>query len=65
MQGYLTLREVSEKWNLSTRRINTLCVEGRINGASKIGNMWVIPDDAEKPHDERIKTGKYIKENRR
>ncbi len=39
-----------------------LCSEGRIEGASKIGNMWVLPEDAEKPKDERIKTGKYIKE---
>ncbi len=59
--GYMTLKETSEKWGLSTRRINTLCVEGRIQGATKLGNMWIIPEDTQKPKDERIKTGKYIK----
>ena len=33
-----------------------------IPGATKIGFYWVIPADAEKPRDERIKSGKYIKE---
>ena len=59
--GFMTLKETSSKWGISARRINTLCSEGRIPGAAKIGNMWVIPEGAEKPKDERIKTGKYIK----
>ncbi len=61
MTGFMTLKETSEKWGISSRRINTLCVEGRISGAQKLGNMWIIPADAEKPKDERIKSGKYIK----
>lgn len=59
---YLSVREVSEKWNISRRRIQILCSEGRIDGAARIGNMWMIPKDAEKPSDVRIKSGKYIKE---
>lgn len=62
MKGYLTIAEVSEKWGIKPRRINTLCLEGRIEGAVKFGNTWAIPEDAEKPKDERIKSGKYIKE---
>ncbi len=61
MTGYISLREISEKWGISVRRINELCLEGRIEGASKIGNMWVVPENAEKPKDERIKSGKYVK----
>lgn len=61
MTGYLTIAEVSEKWGIKTRRINTLCLEGRIEGAVKFGNSWAIPENAQKPKDERIKTGKYIK----
>lgn len=61
MTGFMTLKETSKKWGIGARRINTLCVEGRIPGAQKLGNMWVIPVDAEKPIDERIKSGKYIK----
>ena len=64
MKGYLTIAEVSEKWGIKPRRINTLCLEGRIEGAVKFGNTWAIPEDAEKPKDERIKSGKYIKEKK-
>lgn len=61
MNGYMRIKEASKKWNLSERRINTLCLEGRIEGAMKFGNTWAIPDNASKPKDERIKSGKYIK----
>jgi len=58
---YLSISQISKKWNLSVRRIQTLCVAGRISGATKIGSYWAIPADAEKPKDERVKSGKYIK----
>ena len=35
--------------------------EGRVLGAIRIGTVWGIPEDAEKPVDARIKSGKYIK----
>lgn len=63
MEGYMTLKEASQKWGIGDRRINVLCIEGRIPGATKLGNMWAIPSDAEKPQDARIKSGKYIKTN--
>lgn len=28
----------------------------------KVGSYWAIPEDAEKPRDARLKTGKYIKD---
>lgn len=58
---YLSISQVAEKWRLSTRRINVLCSEGRIPGAMKIGSYWAIPEDAEKPADARIKSGRYVK----
>lgn len=58
---YLSIKETSEKWGLSVRRIQTLCVNDRIEGATRIGYMWVIPEDAVKPKDMRVKSGKYIK----
>lgn len=61
MENYITLKEASMKWGISERRIRILCSDGRIAGANKIGPMWVIPVDAEKPGDQRIKSGKYIK----
>ncbi len=59
---YLSIRQVSEKWGLSTRRIQVLCNQGRIEGATRIGSMWAIPVNAVKPSDSRIKSGKYIKD---
>ena len=59
--GYMTIREASEKWGISTRRIQVLCANGRIPGIVLFGHTWAIPIDAEKPADARIKSGKYIK----
>ena len=59
---YLTTVELSERWGISSRRIGGLCVEGRIDGVIKKGKTWLIPSDAQKPEDARVKTGKYIKE---
>lgn len=60
---YLSIRQTAEKWGISGRRIQRLCGEGRISGATKIGSYWAVPADAEKPKDERIKNGKYRKTN--
>ena len=61
---YLSLRQTAEKWGISIRRLQTLCITDRILGAKKIGSFWVIPEDAEKPKDARIKSGKYIKKDK-
>lgn len=59
---YLSIKQTSEKWGISVRIIQVLYSEGRIPGATKLGSYWAISSDAEKPNDERIKSGKYIKE---
>ena len=58
---YRTTVEMSKKWGISERRIARLCAEKRINGVMKIGRAWAIPDNAKKPSDARIHTGKYCK----
>jgi len=58
---YLSVTQTAEKWGISQRRIQTLCNEERIEGAVRIGHTWAIPEDAPKPTDARIKSGKYIK----
>lgn len=57
---YLSVSQTAEKWGIKQRRIRVLCTEGRIPGACKAGAYWLIPDSAEKPRDERIKSGKYL-----
>lgn len=59
MKGYLTVDEVALKWNVTPRRVRTLCISGVIDGAEKFGFMWAVPENAEKPDDRRITTGKY------
>lgn len=58
--GYMTIAEASEKWGITVRRIQTLCSTNRIPGTTRFGSAWMIPADAEKPADARIKSGKYI-----
>ena len=60
MEEFLTIKEVAEKWNITPRRIQKMCVDERIPGARKFGRDWAIPADAEKPKDGRITTGEYI-----
>ena len=52
---YMSCPEAAEKWGISERRVQILCKENRISGVSKIGYMWLITKDAEKPVDARRK----------
>lgn len=57
---YISAIEAAERWHLSRRRVVALCGDGRITGAQKAGAYWIIPENAKKPSDARVKTGKYI-----
>lgn len=50
---YLTTSEMAKKWNISRRRVSLLCSQNRIEGALLKGNVWLIPDNAQKPEDPR------------
>lgn len=52
---YISAQEASQNWDITKRRVQLLCASNRISGAVKIGNMWVIPADAQKPTDGRLK----------
>ena len=59
--NYISAIQAAEKWGISRKRVTVLCKEGRIPGAQMAGATWIIPEDAEKPADARIKSGKYVK----
>ena len=61
---YMSISEAAAKWNVSNRRIQILCTQNRIPGAFKLGNIWAIPKNVEKPLDARIRSGKYCKTQR-
>ena len=50
---FMSAREAADKWGISQRRVAVLCSENRIDNATMVGNMWIIPTTAEKPTDAR------------
>ena len=52
---YIEVREAAKKWGILERRVTSLCRLGRIEGAKKVGKLWLIPSDAGKPVDKRTK----------
>ncbi len=55
---YLKIEEVAKKWELSTRRVQSLCSQGKIEGAVRFGRDWMIPKNAKRPVDGRTKAGR-------
>ncbi|MBQ8836406.1 MAG: N-6 DNA methylase [Clostridia bacterium] len=53
---YISVSNAAEKFNISKRRLQTLCEQGRIDGAIMDRGEWLIPDTADKPTDMRKKS---------
>lgn len=58
-----TCKEMANIWGVTERTVTAFCNSGKIPGAVKSGKSWQIPDNAEKPADGRISSGKYIKKS--
>ena len=43
---YLKICEVAKKWGLSERGVQSLCAQGKIEGATRFGRSWMIPKNA-------------------
>lgn len=50
---YIKVSEAAAKWGISARRVRLLCEQGRIADVERKGNLYMIPDDAERPVDAR------------
>lgn len=48
---YISSPQAAKKWGISERRVQKLCEDNRIPSVSKLGYMWLIPKNAEKPVD--------------
>lgn len=57
---FLTTKQASEIWGITSRRIALLCEQGRVEGAVKAGAAWIMPANTPKPVDRRVKNGKYV-----
>lgn len=49
----ITCQQAAAQWGISPRRVQVLCDQGRVTGARRVGRMWFIPADAQKPLDAR------------
>lgn len=50
---YMRVSKAAEKWGISDRRVRVLCSEGKIPGVIRKGNLYMIPENAQKPLDGR------------
>lgn len=57
MNGFITVQQAAEKWNVSPRQVQILCKNNRITGATRISRIWLIPEDAKKPTNDKRKAG--------
>lgn len=55
MFEYMTAQEAAENWKVSLRWVQRLCKEGRIKDVININRVWLIPKEAQKPADGRLK----------
>ena len=58
----ITTKQAAEKWGISDRRVRILCANGQIEGAFQKGKSWMIPDNAQKPTDGRVKSKENLLE---
>lgn len=52
---YISVNDAAMKFNISKRRVQFLCEQGRISGANMVNGVWLIPETAPKPVDGRKK----------
>lgn len=60
---YVTAKEIAVLWGLTTRRVQILCGQNKIPGVTRLGKVWAIPRDAQKPADGRYRKNKEVSEN--
>lgn len=53
----LTTNAAAEKWGCSRQRVLQWLKEGRVRGAKRFGDQWIIPENAKRPA-KRTRNGK-------
>ena len=48
---YVSSKAIAEKWGVTVRAVQLMCVQGKIKRAKKLeyGRVWLIPSNAERP----------------
>ena len=58
---WLTPLQLAEKWGITKRQAQILCSQGKVAGAIKVSEVWLIPKDAPRPVDGRTREAKAAK----
>ena len=51
LKDFKKARDCAKEMGLSQRRVQIYCTEGRIKGALKWGEIWLIPKNVQKPEE--------------
>ena len=60
----MSSKQAAELWGITDRQVQSLCSQGKIKDATKLGRAWLIPKDAPRPLDGRTKEAKSSKTNK-
>ena len=58
----MSSKQAAEQWGITDRQVQSLCFQGKIKDATRLGRAWLIPKDAQKPLDGRTKAAKQVYE---
>ena len=53
--SWITPRQAAERWGITERQVQSLCLNGKIKDVIRVGRSWLIPKDALRPIDGRTK----------
>ena len=59
--NFMSARQAAEKWNITDRQVQSLCSQGKIKEATRLGREWLIPKDTPRPIDGRTKSAKQTR----
>ena len=59
----MTTQEAADLCGIKVRRVKTLCENGKVENAKRLGYFWVIPTGTPKPIDSRMKAAKRSTQN--
>ena len=54
MNGFITVQEAADKWGITSRQVQILCKNNRIDGATRMSRIWVIPENTKKPTKDKL-----------
>lgn len=55
---FVSAKDKAEEWQISLRRVQKFCEQGRIGSVQRLGKIWLIPKNAERPVDLRYSDNK-------